>query len=110
MQLFLVKSYLISLTLLLNVINVNKILYMVNNDTRIDRELDIDDSSIEYIENVTSSKANESYVLYEDGISLSFTFGNLDSSLTDNNAYNVKPSGFKYIKRKFFLNSESSVE
>ena len=82
----------------LNVINVNKILYMVNNDTRIDRELDIDDSSIEYIENVTSSKANESYVLYEDGISLSFTFGNLDSSLTDNNAYNVKPSGFKYIK------------
>ena len=33
----------------LNVINVNKILYMVNNDTRIDRELDIDDSSIEYI-------------------------------------------------------------
>ena len=75
-------------------------LYIQEDESRVDILQKLNNDKLSYIEEVTSSTLNNEYTLYEDGVLLSFDFGNLKEELLENKAYNKKPFGFKYIVLK----------
>ena len=60
--------------------------------------LEFQNGDINYIESTTKEKANKEYVLYENNNSLTFEFGSIPSDLIEHDAYNTKPTNFKFVE------------
>lgn len=68
--------------------------------------LDFQDGDVFHVENIIGKKVSKEYTLYENNNFLGFEFGSIPSSLIENDAYNIKPSNFKFIE----LNDENIIK
>ena len=75
-------------------------IYIDENGNRQERILELDESDIKYLENLTNKKANNKYSLSENGNSLSFEFGQITKDYLENKAMNKTPEGFSFISLK----------
>ena len=81
-------------------LNINHINVEFENNNRKEFHLKIDDSDINYLNNLTNSISNKVYSLLEDGSSLTFKFGEVKEEYLENEAINEIPNEFKFVELK----------
>ncbi len=68
-----------------------------DNGNRQEKALYLEKDNIEYLEKVTNSKANNKYLLIENGNNLGFKFGEVSEEYRDNKAYTFIPNSSNFV-------------